>query len=119
MLNVRTVLPAAALLLVMVAGSGVASAPDMTASTTQEAAVSMKANLFVPAEITVAAGTTIVWVNEDYDSGEAHNVIAENGSFASQNVGPGSAFSQTLSAPGTYRYYCDLHEGMFGAVVVQ
>ncbi len=119
MLNVRTVLPAAALLLVLAAGTGVASAPGATAATTQGAAVSMKANLFMPAEITVAAGTTIVWMNEDYDSGEDHNVIAENGSFASQNLSPGSAFSLTLSTSGTYRYYCDLHEGMYGAVVVQ
>lgn len=115
----RTVLSAALLLCLMVVGVTVASAPDITAATTQSAAVSMKANLFAPAEITVAAGTTIVWVNEDYDSGEFHNIIAEDGSFAADNFAPGSAFSLTLSTPGTYRYYCDLHEGMFGAVVVQ
>jgi plastocyanin len=113
------VLPAAALLIVLVAGAGVASAPDVTAAATQGQAVSVKANLFVPAEIIVAAGTTIVWVNEDYDSGEFHNVIAEDGSFASENFAPGGAFSLAFSAPGTYPYYCDLHEGMFGAVIVQ
>jgi plastocyanin len=119
MLNMRLLLPAALLLCVLAAGARATSAPNVTAATTQAATVSMKANVFVPAEITVAAGTTIVWLNEDYDSGEFHNVIAENGSFATENLAPGGASSLTLSSPGRYVYYCDLHEGMYGTVVVQ
>ena len=119
MVNTRGLLPVALVLCAMAAGTTVASAPNATATTTQEATVSMKANAFIPAEISVAAGTTITWLNEDYDSGEFHNVIAESGAFAADNLAPGGAVSLMLSSPGRYMYYCDLHEGMYGTVIVQ
>lgn len=114
-----SLLPAILLLAAAVALTGDIEAPAATASTTQQVTVSMIGNRFVPADLTVAAGATIVWVNDDYDSGELHNIIAEDGSFASGDVPPGSAFSLTFRTPGTYPYYCDLHEGMVGTVVVQ
>lgn len=89
------------------------------AAATQEAYISMQFNRFVPGDLAVAAGTTVVWVNEDYDSGEWHNVISEDGSFVSETVPPGSAVSVTFSFPGVYVYYCDLHEGMFGRIFVE
>lgn len=85
----------------------------------QESYVSMQLNRFVPEEIAVSAGTTVIWVNEDYDSGEWHNVIAEDGSFASESFPPGSAVSVWFPNPGVYVYYCDLHEGMFGRIFVE
>jgi plastocyanin len=104
---------AAVILSAAPAGRGV------SAAATQEAYVSMQFNRFVPGDLAVAAGTTVVWVNEDYDSGEWHNVIAEDGSFASETVPPGGAVSVTFFYPGVYVYYCDLHEGMFGRIFVE
>lgn len=89
------------------------------AAATQGAVVSMQFNRFAPETITVAAGTTVTWTNDDFGSGEFHDVIAEDGSFVSATFGPGGAYSVTFDFPGQYGYYCDLHEGMFGRVIVQ
>jgi plastocyanin len=99
--------------------SAVFSTEFVTASATQEAAVSMQFNRFTPEDIAVAAGSTVTWVNEDYDSGEWHDVIAESGAFISESFAPGYTFSVTLTTPGVYAYYCDLHEGMYGRIFVE
>lgn len=83
------------------------------------ATVSMVNNRFVPAQISVPAGSTITWVNEDYEAGEFHDAIAADFSFVSDTFAPGGAFSVTLDIPGVYEYYCDLHEGMFGTIFVE
>ena len=90
---------------------------DATAS--QSATVIMQYNAFEPAHVAVAAGTIVTWSNEDWGSGEYHNVIAANGAFASVNFGPGEAYSVYFDLPGWYEYYCDLHEGMYGTVTVE
>jgi plastocyanin len=79
----------------------------------------MQGNRFTPEDIAVPAGATVIWVNEDYGSGEWHDVIAEDGSFAYESFPPGSAFSVSFPIPGVYAYYCDLHEGMFGRIFVE
>ena len=91
--------------------------PD--AAATQSATVIMQFNAFDPAHIVVAAGTTVTWSNEDWASGEYHNVIASSGAFASVNFGPGEAYAVYFDVPGWYEYYCDLHEGMYGTVTVE
>ena len=112
---------APAVLAVTIAITAIASAVRSTepVMATQEAVVSMQFNRYAPEDVEVAAGTTVTWVNEDYDSGEWHNVIHEFGSFASESFGPGSAFSVTFTIPGVYGYYCDLHEGMYGRIFVE
>lgn len=113
-------LAAAALFVgVTAAGSVPVETRSATAAATQSVSVSMVNNRFAPADIVVSAGTTITWVNEDYNSGEWHDVIAENGAFFIDIFGPGDAYSVTLYEPGVYVYYCDLHAGMFGSVIVE
>ena len=114
----KTLLAAAVLLVGAVAGAQWALyTPDADA---QEAVgVSMIGNRFVPATIAVPAGTTVVWTNEDYDSGEWHDVISEDGSIFSDVFGPGQFVAFTFFTPGVYNYYCDLHHGMFGTVIVE
>lgn len=71
---------------------------------------------FQPAEITVAAGTTVTWTNKD---GFAHTVKDDSGLFdESENLDEGDSFSFTYDAPGTYRYICGIHNSMIGTVVV-
>jgi plastocyanin len=105
-----------------VAGATVALAQigePAPAAATQGVVVSMIGNRFVPETITIAAGTTVTWTNDDFASGEYHDVIAEDGSFISATYGPGEAYSVSFDFPGAYGYYCDLHEGMYGRVIVQ
>ena len=76
-------------------------------------------NRFRPARITIAAGTTVIWVNEEDDPELEHNVIARDYRWASSNFLPGESYEHTFTTPGTYRYFCDLHGGMIGQVIVE
>jgi plastocyanin len=71
---------------------------------------------FVPAELTVPAGTTVTWTNHDEDP---HNIVAEGGQFRSPTMGSGATFSYTFATPGTYAYVCGIHPFMHGTVVVK
>ncbi len=80
------------------------------------AEIAMKDIAFVPASITVTAGTTVTWTNED---GFDHTVKSEDGTFAeSDNLGEGETFSVTFDEPGTYAIGCGIHPSMAGTVVV-
>jgi hypothetical protein len=69
---------------------------------------------FAPA-LTVAAGTTVTWTNEDW---APHTATAEDGSFDSGRLNQGDSFDQTFDEPGTFAYHCSFHPGMMGSVVV-
>jgi plastocyanin len=71
---------------------------------------------FTPATITVSAGTTVKWTNQD--SAE-HTVTADDGSFDSGQMAQGATFSFTFSKAGTFSYKCGNHPTMLGKVVVQ
>ncbi len=74
---------------------------------------------FQPQELTVVAGTTVVWVNQD---GAPHNVTFADNSFGSDNFFQGEVFEMTFDEPGVYPVYCTLHgnptSGMIGMVTV-
>jgi plastocyanin len=70
---------------------------------------------FTPATITVTAGTTVTWKNND---NMTHTVTANDDSYDSGNIGSGSSFSKTFSIAGTYPYHCSIHPSMTGKVVV-
>ena len=77
-----------------------------------------------PVTISLANFSTVVWFNDDDaggvygGSGTAHNITADDGSFASGTLPPGSSFEGTYSAPGTYGYHCSIHPTMKGTVTV-
>ena len=74
---------------------------------------------FQPENLTVIAGTTVVWINQD---GAPHNVTLVDGSVASDNFRQGEAFEITFEEPGVYPIFCTLHgnpsSGMIGVVTV-
>jgi plastocyanin/uncharacterized membrane protein YozB (DUF420 family) len=75
--------------------------------------------LFEPGDITVVAGTKMIWVNQD---SAPHNVTSEDNSIASDNYFQGEAFENTFRATGTFVLYCTLHgnpgNGMSSVVTV-
>ena len=71
---------------------------------------------FSPPTITVAAGTTVKWTNDD---DIPHTVRAVDGSFHSRAMDTGDSFSFTFAKPGVYSYFCSLHPKMVGKVVVK
>lgn len=61
---------------------------------------------FVPAELTVVAGSRVVWLNQD---GAPHNVTFNDGSHASDNFFQGETFEFTFDVAGDFGLYCTLH----------
>jgi plastocyanin len=75
--------------------------------------------LFVPQAITVPAGGTITWTNEDPI---AHNVTKESGpgpDFASDTLMKGDTFTQKFDEPGTIDYVCTIHPQQTGTITVE
>jgi plastocyanin len=71
---------------------------------------------FTPAALTVTAGTTVTWKNED-DS--PHRIGDKNGTFKSAALDTDDSFSHTFAAPGEYRYICTIHPYMVGKIIVK
>jgi plastocyanin len=83
--------------------------------------VSMDALNFIPAEITVAPGDTVHWLN---NSAFPHTVTAGERNnptdlFDAGTLEPGESFSFTFDEAGTYNYFCAIHSGMDGVVTVE
>ena len=71
---------------------------------------------FAPAMLTVTAGTTVTWKNED-DS--PHRIGDKNGAFKSAALDTDETFSYTFASPGEYQYICTIHPYMAGKIVVK
>jgi len=94
--------------------------------------VRIKDLAFRPNLVTVRAGTTVRWVNEDpfshdVTSGEvvsgrrARQVSRSrrpDGRFRSGAYGEGESFEYTFRKPGEYSYFCTIHPIMTGVVRV-
>ena len=86
----------------------------------RELAVDIGDNEFSPKELSIPAGTTVVWTNKGR---RQHTVTAADGSFDSGTLASGATFSRTFDAPGALRYYCAFHgdaggNGMVAAITV-
>jgi plastocyanin len=85
-----------------------------------EVTVEMLDFTYEPLEVSVVAGTTIIWVN----AGEfEHSATADDAAWDTGVYAPGGQQSITFDAPGAYPYYCLLHgtpggNGMSGTVIV-
>jgi plastocyanin len=92
-----------------------------SASTTGSAApvagdaVSIDNFAFVPATLTVPAGSTVTWTNHDE---EPHTVAANDGSFHSPGMGSQGTYSHTFPTAGKFDYVCSIHPFMHATVVV-
>jgi amicyanin len=71
---------------------------------------------FAPQQVTVKAGTTVTWINDD---DVPHTVASSTKLFKSKTLDTKDSFSFTFTTPGTYDYFCSLHPHMTGAVVVE
>jgi plastocyanin len=72
---------------------------------------------FTPTELTIAAGTTVEWVNRD---DIPHTVVSDDKkTFKSNALDTDDKFSYTFTTPGTYIYFCSVHPKMTGKVIVQ
>ena len=112
-----------ALLLGAVAATALLAAalPELTAAgeaatAASSATVTIDNFAFAPPTLTVTAGTTVTWKNED-DS--PHRIGDKNGMFKSAALDTDDTFSQTFATPGEYEYFCSIHPYMTGKIVVR
>lgn len=81
-------------------------------------------NAYDPLEITIPAGTTVRWVNQDsvahtVTSGESDGTTGEaDGIFDSGFLEEGDTFVYTFDEVGEFPYYCTPHPWMSGRVIV-
>ena len=73
---------------------------------------------FGPQNITVKAGTTVTWKNQDSVNHTVTANVASSNAPNSQEIAPGSSFSFAFPVPGTYAYHCIIHPSMQGTVTV-
>jgi plastocyanin len=71
---------------------------------------------FSPQRLSVKAGTTVTWINQD---DTPHIVASSTKLFKSKALDTTDKFSFTFTTPGTYEYFCSLHPHMSGTVVVE
>jgi plastocyanin len=74
-------------------------------------------NKLDPAELSVTAGTTVVFHNVDEMPG-GHTVAADDGSFQSPPLAKDQQWSHTFSESGTFTYSIKEHPTAKGRIVV-
>src|SRR5438874_3818207 len=95
---------------------GPAGAPNQAAS------VDLVGFHATPEHLEITTGTTVTWTNKeifDYPlmSGR-HEIKADDGSFASPSLAPGTRWSHRFNRPGTFTYHCVHHPDLAGQLVV-
>src|SRR5258707_26881 len=117
----RTIWTLGILAVAIVIGLALGRPQAFSVTTTQEkkaaeTAVKIDNFVFSPNPLTVPAGSTIRWTNQD---DIPHNVVSEDKSFKSKVLDTDETFTYTFTKPGTYTYFCSIHPKMTGKVVVQ
>lgn len=96
------------------AGGGCRGEPVTTGNTTSVQIG--EAPCFTPTIIRAHPGDSVTWTNE---GSLPHTVTGANASWGDYSeLLNGQSVSHTFDAAGSYPYYCLLHPGMVGAVVV-
>ncbi|MET0420650.1 MAG: cupredoxin domain-containing protein [Acidimicrobiia bacterium] len=90
-------------------GGGASTDHGAAAGTT----ITIKNFEYAPPALNVAAGTTVKVVNAD---GTVHTVTATKGGFDTGDLQGGAQASITVSKPGRYTYFCDIHNYMTGVI---
>ncbi|MEV5957736.1 cupredoxin family copper-binding protein [Streptomyces sp. NPDC051987] len=80
--------------------------------------VVMSGYAFAPRSLTITAGETVTWVNQDQ---APHDVKTTSGpaSVHSPMLDKGGTWSYTFTTAGTYGYVCTVHPGMTAQLVVR
>ena len=76
--------------------------------------VEIRNNAFNPAQLHVAPGTTVTFVNND---NVPHTATSDTKLFDLE-IPPGSSYPVVLEGEGTVPYHCELHPEMKGSIVV-
>jgi plastocyanin len=79
---------------------------------------------YVPPEITISSGTTVIWTNDDATIHTVTEGSPQGGgagatpAFDSSIIAPTAIWENTFDTVGEFNYYCSLHPFMTGKVTV-
>jgi plastocyanin len=77
--------------------------------------IQMKNFAFDPPAITIRAGQTLSWTNDDV---VPHTATADGKTWDSGQMAPGRSYTVTVTKPGMYEYTCSNHPFMRAKVTV-
>jgi plastocyanin len=98
------------------AGAGVIATLAMRASrAADDNHITINSFAFTPKKLTVKAGTTVTWTNQDQT---IHSIVCPELKLRSTPLDTNDSFSYTFSKAGNYDYICGVHPFMKGQVVV-
>ncbi len=67
-------------------------------------------------DLTVTAGSTVTWTNQD---SAPHSVVSRGvDDLSSESLATGDAYEHTFDQPGAFDYICGIHNSMKGTVTV-
>jgi plastocyanin len=92
--------------------------PDDAAATSDVIPVAIKGFVYIPETVTVPAGSSIAWTNQDNAPHTSTGIGDAVSALDSGAIVFGQTFAQAFDTPGTYPYYCVYHPNMLGTVVV-
>lgn len=99
--------------------SSTSSSDGTEAGASSDGSVQIERSRFDPLEVTIAAGGSVEFVNNDpFD----HTVTSAKDSSPSYDSGPfgqDETFTQTYDEAGSYDYFCQIHPTMRATVIVE
>ena len=102
--------------------SSTLSTPNVARVLIPKGAGSITSINYNPASIRVVLGmnNTVVWTNDDpvLHTVTSTSVPIGASAFDSSTFSQGQTYQITLTAPGTYKYYCTLHPWMIAEIIV-
>jgi plastocyanin len=82
-------------------------------------------NTFRPGELTITAGTEVVFTNDgrnDHDVTPVPSSLFQDWGITKEHFAPGDVYTHVFDRPGTYEYVCTIHgvagAGMVGTITV-
>jgi plastocyanin len=78
--------------------------------------VTMSSTSFAPADLTVKAGDTVVWMNKDFFP---HTATSKSGGFDSSDIVSGKSWKYVAKKKGDFPYICSIHPTMKGTLHVK
>jgi plastocyanin len=107
--------PMRRLFAVALLAAAVAAAGFAPSARAEDVTVKIDNFSFAPEQLTVKAGTTVTWINED---DIPHTVVASGKAFRSKALDTDDKYSFTFTTPGSYEYFCSLHPHMKAMITV-
>ncbi|MEE9253426.1 MAG: cupredoxin domain-containing protein [Pseudomonadales bacterium] len=83
-----------------------------------DATVEVGHNRLEPAQVTIQAGESVTFHNQDRMPG-GHTIVADDGGFSSPPLEQDGSWSHTFDSAGSYPYHIKEHSGATGTVTVE